>query len=143
MASKRSVGKKQVFKNTEYLVEELTPDIFRKQKVDLAFFSVGSELAKSFAPLVSDTGCLVIDNSSAFRMDKKVPLIVPEINPEDISKHKGIIANPNCSTIIMLMPLAPIHRLNPIKKIVVSTYQAASGAGVTAMEELRTQPRNF
>ena len=143
LASKRSVGKKQVFKNTEYLVEELTPDIFRKQKVDLAFFSVGSELAKSFAPLVSDTGCLVIDNSSAFRMDKKVPLIVPEINPEDISKHKGIIANPNCSTIIMLMPLAPIHRLNPIKKIVVSTYQAASGAGVTAMEELRTQAKEF
>ena len=144
-ASKRShsLGKKQRFGGQEYAVQELVPDSFKKEKADLVFFSAGSGVSRQFAPLAVEAGALVVDNSSAFRMDPQVPLVIPEINPEDLKGHKGIIANPNCSTIIMLMAAAPIHRINPIQKIVVSTYQAASGAGTAAMQELKSQAQEY
>lgn len=118
---------------------ELTPAAF--QGVDVALFSAGGSISKEYAPIAVQAGAVVVDNSSAFRMDPNAPLVIPEINPEDVKSHKGIIANPNCSTIIMLMAVYPIHRINPVKKIVVSTYQAASGAGASAMRELEDQAR--
>ena len=144
-ASKRShaLGKKQHFAGQEYAVQELRSDSFQKEKAEFVFFSAGSKISRQFAPLAVDTGAIVIDNSSAFRMDIQVPLVIPEINPEELKKHKGLIANPNCSTIIMLMVLAPIHRINPIQKIIVSTYQAASGAGTAAMQELKSQAKEY
>ena len=140
LASKRSVGKTIEFKGQTYTVEELTKDSFAD--VDIALFSAGGARSKEFAPAAVAAGAVVVDNSSAFRMDPATPLVVPEVNPEDISQHKGIIANPNCSTIIMVVPIWPIHRVNPIKRVVVSTYQAASGAGAKAMQELVEQCRD-
>ena len=138
--SKRSVGKTVEFKGKSYKVQELTKDSF--DDVDIALFSAGGARSKEFAPAAVSAGAVVVDNSSAFRMDPETPLVVPEVNPADVKLHKGIIANPNCSTIVMVVPIWPIHRVNPIKRIVVSTYQAASGAGAKAMQELLDQSRD-
>ena len=136
LASKRSAGKKITFMGKEYTVEEATDDSFKG--VEIALFAGGSA-SKTFAPAAVKHGAVVIDNSSAFRMDPNVPLIVPEVNPEAIKEHKGIIANPNCSTIIMLMALKPLHDYAKIKRCVVSTYQAVSGACKEGLEELEAQ----
>ena len=133
LASKRSSGKKLMVCGKEYTVEEAKPESF--DHIDVALFAGGS-ISKTLAPEAAKRGAVVIDNSSTFRMDPEVPLVIPEINPEDIAKHKGIIANPNCSTIIMLMALKPIYDLSRIKRIVVSTYQAVSGAGKEGIDEL-------
>jgi len=136
-ASERSVGKTLKFRGENIPVELLTPNIFGG--VDFALFSAGASRSKEFAAPAVGAGCVVIDNSSAFRMEPDVPLVVPEVNPEDAKKHKGIIANPNCSTAIMLVAVYPLHKANPVTRIVVSTYQAASGAGAKAMAELEEQ----
>lgn len=133
LASARSAGKKIAVCGSEYTVEEAKPESF--EGIDIALFAGGS-ISKTLAPEAVKRGAVVIDNSSTFRMDPDVPLVVPEINPEDIARHHGIIANPNCSTIIMLMALKPIHDLSPIRRIVVSTYQAVSGAGKEGIDEL-------
>jgi aspartate-semialdehyde dehydrogenase len=138
-ASDRSAGKKLFFGHNEVLVKETNNDSFND--VDIALFSAGAEISKMFAPIAAKAGCMVVDNSSAWRMDPKIPLVVPEINPEDIKWHKGIIANPNCSTIQMVVALNPLHKVNKIKRIVVSTYQAVAGTGIAAMEELTTQAK--
>jgi aspartate-semialdehyde dehydrogenase len=140
LASARSAGKKIKFGGTEHTVQELTETSFKG--VDLALFSAGSSISKKFGPIAAAAGAVVVDNSSCFRMDPNVPLVVPEINPQDIAKHKGIIANPNCSTIILLVPIWPIHKANKIQRVVVSTYQAVSGAGYQAMCELEQQTRD-
>ena len=140
LASSRSTGKKVPFKGTEYTVEELTKDSFTD--CDVALFSAGGGRSKEFAPAAVQAGAVVVDNSSAFRMDPQVPLVVPEINPEKIREHKGIIANPNCSTIIGIVPVWPLHKKNPVRRMIVSTYQAASGAGMSAMLELESQSRD-
>lgn len=137
LASYKSVGKKYKYFNQDVLVEELTKDSFRN--VEIALFSIGAGLSKEFAPIAVENGATVIDNSSAFRMDKNVPLVVPEVNPQDVLWHKGIIANPNCSTLIMVVAINPIHRISRIKRIVTSTYQAVSGTGRKAIEELKNQ----
>ena len=136
LASSRSAGKKIAFMGREYTVQEATADSF--EGIDIALFAGGSA-SKEFAPYAVKAGAVVIDNSSAFRMDPEVPLVVPEVNPEAIRKHKGIIANPNCSTIIMVMGLKPLYDLAKIRRIVVSTYQAVSGAGKEGMAELEEQ----
>ena len=136
LASKRSAGKKIQFMGKEYTVEEATEDSFKG--VDIALFA-GGAASKTFAPAAVKAGAVVIDNSSAFRMDPEVPLVVPEVNPEAIANHKGIIANPNCSTIIMVMALKPLYNVSKIKRVVVSTYQAVSGGGKEAMAELKEQ----
>ncbi len=134
LASARSAGKEITFRGQKHIVEETKPESF--DGVDIALFSAGSGITRQLAPEVTARGCKIVDNSSAFRMDPNVPLVVPEINPEDIQPESMIIANPNCSTIILLMALFPIHRKYPVKRVVVSTYQAASGAGWAAMDEL-------
>jgi len=134
LASARSVGKSFMFKNKEYPVDELTEDSFNG--VEIALFSAGGSISKKFAPCAVKAGAVVIDNTSAFRMDPDVPLVVPEVNPADIFKHKGIIANPNCSTIQMVHILKPLHDFAKVKRVVVSTYQAVSGAGMKAIDEL-------
>ena len=139
LASARSAGKTMRFDGRDVLVEELTEDSFAN--VDIAFFSAGGSISKKYAPIAARAGAVVVDNSSAFRMDPKVPLVIPEINPEAIAAHDGIIANPNCSTIIAIVPLWPIHKKNRIKRLIAATYQAASGAGAAAMEELRESTR--
>ncbi len=141
LASSRSAGKKINFKGKEYTVEELTKDSFTG--IDIALFSAGGARSKEFAPAAAEAGAVVVDNSSAFRMDPDVPLVIPEINPEKIKEHKGIIANPNCSTIIGIVPVWPLHKANPVRRMVVSTYQAASGAGMSAMLELESQSREI
>jgi len=139
LASSRSAGKKVTLKGKEYTVEELTHDSFKG--VDIALFSAGGARSREFAPSAVKAGAVVVDNSSAFRMDPDVPLVVPEINSQDIYKHKGIIANPNCTTIIAIVAVWPLHKANPVRRMVVSTYQAASGAGQSAMLELLQQAR--
>jgi aspartate-semialdehyde dehydrogenase len=139
LASSRSKGKKIEFKGKDYIVEELTKDSFGG--VDIALFSAGGDRSKEFAPIAAQAGTVVVDNSSAFRMDPEVPLVIPEINPQAIASNKGIIANPNCSTIIAIVPVWPLHKANPVKRMVISTYQAASGAGHSAMVELEMQTR--
>ena len=136
LASKRSAGKVIPFMGKDYTVEETTDDSFKD--VEIALFA-GGAASKQFAPAAVKAGAVVIDNSSAFRMDPEVPLVVPEVNPQAIARHKGIIANPNCSTIIMLMALKPLYDLSRIRRIVVSTYQAVSGAGKDGMQELEDQ----
>jgi aspartate-semialdehyde dehydrogenase len=138
-ASARSAGKTLPFRGKPLAVEELTEDSFRG--VDIALFCAGGNQSKRFAPIAVRQGAVVVDNSSAFRMDAEVPLVVPEINPQAVRLHKGIIANPNCSTIISITPLWPIHQVNRIQRLIVATYQAASGAGAAAMEELRESTR--
>lgn len=140
LASKRSAGKQIEFMGKTYTVQEATKDSFAG--IDIALFAGGS-VSKEFAPYAVEAGAVVIDNSSAFRMDPEVPLVVPEVNPQAILKHKGIIANPNCSTIIMVMALKPLYDMAKIKRIVVSTYQAVSGAGKEGIDELTNQVKDF
>ncbi|MFC2063175.1 aspartate-semialdehyde dehydrogenase [Chloroflexota bacterium] len=139
LASDRSAGKKLFVNHQEIEVEETTPESFKR--VDIALFSAGAETSRYFSPIAAQSGAVVIDNSAAFRMKPNVPLVVPEINPEDIKWHNGIIANPNCSTIQMVMALYPLHKANPIKRIVVDTYQAVSGTGSAAVNELTVQAK--
>ncbi|HTL51508.1 MAG TPA: aspartate-semialdehyde dehydrogenase [Planctomycetota bacterium] len=134
LASARSTGKKLKFKGQELPVEELGPNSFKG--VEVALFSAGAQRSKDFAPIAVKAGAIVVDNSSAFRMDEGIPLIVPEVNADVIKTHKGIIANPNCSTIQMVVAINPIHKEANIERVVVATYQAASGAGAEAMQEL-------
>jgi aspartate-semialdehyde dehydrogenase len=139
LASERSAGRTIMGLDGPARVEQLTPQACAG--IDLAFFSAGAAVSREFAPLAVLAGAVVIDNSSAFRMDNDVPLVVPEINPEAARRHRGIIANPNCSTIVMAVVLWPLHRLSPVRRVVVSTYQAASGAGARALAELESQTR--
>lgn len=139
LASKRSAGTTMRFRGEDLPVTELTAESFAG--VDIALFSAGGSVSRAFAPAVVAAGAVMIDNSSAFRMDADVPLVVPEINPEAAKGHKGIIANPNCSTIIADVPLWPLHRKNRIVRLIAATYQAASGAGWAAMEELKDATR--
>lgn len=141
LASSRSKGKRIEFKGKSYVVEELTAGSF--EKIDIALFSAGGARSREFAPAAVKSGAVVVDNSSAFRMDPEVPLVIPEINPEKIKENKGIIANPNCSTIVGIVPVWPLHKANAVKRMVVSTYQAASGAGQSAMVELEEQSREI
>ena len=139
LASDRSAGRKLRVNNEEVEVEETASHSF--EGVDIALFSAGAEISNHFSPIAARVGAVVIDNSAAFRMDPGVPLVVPEINAEDIKWHKGIIANPNCSTIQLVVALYPLHKVNPIKRIVVDTYQSVSGTGTVAMEALSEQAR--
>ena len=147
LASARSAGKELPFDGCgdvpagSLVVREMTPEEF--EGVDIALFSCGSDMSKQMREAVIAAGAVMIDNSSAFRMDDDVPLVVPEVNPEDVALHRGVIANPNCSTIQMVAALKPLYDLAPIKRVVVSTYQAASGAGAPAMRELYDQTREF
>jgi len=141
LASERSVGRRLTFRRTGVAVEQLSPDSF--EGVDIALFSAGASISEEFAPLAVKAGAIVIDNSSAFRMKEDVPLVVPEVNPEALKDHKGIIANPNCSTIQMVVVLKPIHDRARIRRIVVSTYQAVSGTGKKAVQELLDQAKAY
>src|SRR5579859_6614969 len=137
LASSRSVGKQLKFRGQEVEVRDLSKASF--EGIEIALFSAGGSISKQFAPKAAQAGCVVIDNSSAFRMDDKVPLVIPEINPADIAWHKGIIANPNCTTAITLMALYPLHQAFGCKLIFASSYQAVSGTGAKAIEELERQ----
>jgi aspartate-semialdehyde dehydrogenase len=137
LASARSVGKKLKFRGEEITVQELTRSSF--SGIDIALFSAGGSISREFAPIAAQAGCVVIDNSSAFRMDDQVPLVIPEINAEDVKWHKGIIANPNCTTAITLMALYPLHKAFGCKRIFASSYQAVSGTGAKAIAELERQ----
>ncbi len=141
LASERSVGKEMVFSGKKIKVELLTRDSFKG--VDIVLASAGASISKQFVNDILSANALLIDNSSAFRMEKDVPLVVPEINPEDVKLNKGIIANPNCTTIVMIVPLKPLHDYGKIKRIVMSSYQAASGAGAKAMAELEQQTKDW
>lgn len=135
LASKRSAGKTMIFKGEEHVIEELTENSF-DNGIDIALFSMGGGLSKKYAPIAVSKGITVVDNSSAWRMERDIPLVVPEVNPEDITKHKGIISNPNCSTIQAVVPLKPLYDKYGIKRIVFSTYQAVSGSGFKGVEDL-------
>ena len=137
LASARSVGKKLKFRGEEITVKELTKDSFGG--IDIALFSAGGSISKEFAPIAAKAGCVVVDNSSYFRMDDSVPLVIPEINTADLKKHRGIIANPNCTTAITLIALYPLHQAFGVKRIFASSYQAVSGTGAKAIEELERQ----
>jgi aspartate-semialdehyde dehydrogenase len=137
LASARSAGKKLTFKGTEVVVEELKESSFKG--VDIALFSAGASVSRAFGPVAVSSGCVVVDNSSAFRMDPETPLVVPEVNPHALKKHKGLISNPNCSTIQMMVALKPIRDAAGIKRIVVTTFQAVSGTGQRAIFELENQ----
>jgi aspartate-semialdehyde dehydrogenase len=141
LASARSAGKEVSFKGETFKVEELTKDSFKG--VEIALFSAGGSISKEYGPAAVSAGAVVVDNSSCFRMKEGVPLVVPEVNPEQIAKHNGLIANPNCSTIIMNVPVWPLHRVNRIKRMVVSTYQAVSGAGAWGLYELEEQLKAY
>ena len=145
LASARSAGGTVEYKDEEVKVKELTETIFEEEEIDIALFSAGGSVSAKFAPFAVEAGAVVIDNTSHFRMDPDVPLVVPEVNPEDITKwrEKGIIANPNCSTIQMVQALKPIQETYGIQRIDVSTYQATSGAGKSAMDELVRQMQDF
>lgn len=137
LASARSAGKELPFRGQAVTVKELTKDAF--QDIDIALFSAGGGISKEFAPAAAERGCVVIDNSSAFRMDPDTPLVIPEINPEAARHHRGIIANPNCSTIVSLMALAPLHQRFGLQRFIASTYQAVSGSGAGGIRELDQQ----
>ncbi len=137
LASARSAGKPLAFRGEDIPVAELTQDSFRG--IDLALFSAGGSISKEFAPIAARGGCVVVDNSSAFRMDDAVPLVIPEINPADVRRHQGIIANPNCTTAVTLMALYPLHRAFGCRRIFASSYQAVSGTGAKAIAELERQ----
>ena len=141
LASARSAGKTLEFRGQKIAIEELKDDSF--EGVDIVLFSAGGGIARKFAPAAVKAGAVVIDNSSAFRMDTSVPLVIPEINAPRIKEHSGIIANPNCSAITALVPMWPIHKKNRIKRVILSTYQAVSGAGAAAMEELVESTRAY
>lgn len=147
-ASARSAGKTISFMGKEHIVEELTPSCFDNKEIDIALFSAGGDISKTYAPIAAEKGIVVIDNSSAWRMNKDIPLVVPEVNPEEILNHKGIISNPNCSTIQAVVTLKPLHDRYGIKRIVYSTYQAVSGAGVAGYNDLKNgidgiEPKKF
>jgi aspartate-semialdehyde dehydrogenase len=137
LASARSVGKKLKFRGTDVMVKELNESSFKG--IDIALFSAGGSISKEFAPIAAQAGCVVVDNSSAFRMAASVPLVIPEINPADVKHHQGIIANPNCTTAITLMALYPLHKAFGVTRIFASSYQAVSGTGAKAIEELERQ----
>ncbi|MGG4470269.1 aspartate-semialdehyde dehydrogenase [Paenibacillus alvei] len=139
LSSKRSAGTKVTYKGKEITVEEATPESF--QGIDIALFSAGGGVSKDLAPHAVEHGAIVVDNTSAFRMDENVPLVVPEVNEEDLHKHNGIIANPNCSTIQMVVALQPLKEKYGLKKVLVSTYQAVSGSGAAAVDELNSQTK--
>ena len=141
LASARSAGKKLPFRGEELTMQELREDSFGG--IDVALFSAGGDISRHYAPLAVAAGAVVIDNSSAFRMDEKVPLVVPEINGEDIARNRGIIANPNCTTAITLMALWPLHQAFRVKRVIASSYQAVSGTGAQAIEELRQQVKSL
>src|SRR6267143_1523528 len=137
LASARSVGKTLKFRGQDITVQELTKNSFAG--IDIALFSAGGGISKEFAPIAAQAGCVVVDNSSAFRMDDKVPLVIPEINASDVKWHKGIIANPNCTTAVTLMALYPLHQAFSVKRIFASSFQAVSGTGAKAIGELERQ----
>jgi aspartate-semialdehyde dehydrogenase len=137
LASARSVGKKLPFRGQEITIQELKADSF--PGIDIALFSAGGGISREFAPIAAKAGCVVVDNSSAFRQDDTVPLVVPEINAADVKNHRGIIANPNCTTAITLMALYPLHQAFGVTRIFASSYQAVSGTGAMAIEELKRQ----
>ena len=141
LASARSAGQKQAFRGQDLTIEELKDDSFNG--VDIALFSAGSGISRQYAPIAVKAGAVVVDNSSAFRADPAIPLVVPEINAARMKDHKGIIANPNCAAITTLVPLWPVHRVNPVKRLIVSTYQAASGGGAALMQELEDSTRAY
>ncbi|WP_319200374.1 aspartate-semialdehyde dehydrogenase [uncultured Ilyobacter sp.] len=146
-ASKRSAGKKMEYKGKSYIVEELTDEVFDRD-IDIVLFSAGGATSERFSPVARDKGVIVVDNSSAFRMYPEIPLVVPEVNPEDVEKHKGIIANPNCSTIQSVLPLKALAEKFGIKRVIYSTYQAVSGSGVDGIEDLKRglegkKPKNY
>jgi aspartate-semialdehyde dehydrogenase len=141
LASARSAGKTLTFKDQTIVIKELTKDSFKG--VDVALFSAGGGISRDFAPAAVAAGAVVVDNSSAFRMDDTVPLVVPEVNAEDIQNHQGIIANPNCTTAISLMALYPLHQAFGVKRVFASSYQAVSGTGAQAIEELANQAREW
>ena len=141
LASARSAGKTVEFLGQTHTIEELTHDSFKG--VQIAFFSAGGPISKEFAPSAVKAGAVVVDNTSAFRMKEGIPLVVPEVNPEQIHKHSGLIANPNCSTIIMNVPVWPLHKINRVKRVIVSTYQAVSGAGAWGLYELDAQVKAY
>ena len=141
LASARSAGKKMMFRGEELTIRELTPESFAG--VEIALFSAGGGISRDFAPHAVRAGAVVVDNSSAFRMDEGVPLVVPEINPGDVAGHRGIIANPNCTTAISLMALYPLHQAFGVSRIFASSYQAVSGTGAQAIEELAAQTREW
>ena len=136
-ASERSVGKTVSFAGEALRVEKVSPEGFRG--VEVAFFSAGSAQSREYAPMAVRAGAVVVDKSSAFRMDPAVPLVVPEINPHAVKGHQGIVASPNCTTVVTVMPLAPLHRACGIRRVVATSYQAVSGAGVNGVEDLRQQ----
>lgn len=135
-SSKKSAGSHVTFNDKEYVVEELKEDVFDNRDIQIALFSAGGEISEKYAPIAASKGIVVVDNSSYWRMNPDVPLIVPEVNPEAVKNHKGIIANPNCSTIQAMVPLKPLHDKYKIKRIVYSTYQAVSGSGVRGVQDL-------
>ena len=137
LASARSAGKKINFRGHEISIQELTEKSF--EGIDIALFSAGGGISKTYAPIAAEAGAVVVDNSSAFRMDETVPLVVPEINPEEVQNHSGIIANPNCTTIVTLMGLNPLHKKWKALNIIASSYQAVSGSGAQGIEELKSQ----
>ncbi len=137
LASAKSAGKNVSFRNQPVPVEELREDSFNN--IDLAFFSAGGERSRKFVPIARDAGAVVIDNSSTFRMDPDVPLVIPEINPDDVKKHRGVIANPNCTTAVALMAIYPLHRAFGVERIFAASYQAVSGSGAQAIAELKDQ----
>jgi len=139
LVPEHSSAAKLLFNHQRIEVRKAKPEAFRH--VDIAFFSAGADVSRRLSPWAAEAGTVVIDNSTAFRMDPAVPLVVPEVNPEDIEWHKGIIASPNCSTIQMVVALYPLHRLNPIKRIVVSTYESVSSSGSAALKEVTNQAR--
>ncbi|MBE6399600.1 MAG: aspartate-semialdehyde dehydrogenase [Lentisphaerae bacterium] len=141
LASARSAGKTMQFKGETLVIEEMTPASFKG--IDIALFSAGSGISKEYRQIVVDAGAVMVDNSSAFRMEDDVPLIVPEVNAADVKNHHGVIANPNCTTAIMLVAVAPLHRAKKLRRLVASTYQAASGAGAKGMAELIEQTRQI
>jgi len=145
MASARSAGNTVEFNGSELVIKELTKTVFTEENIDIALFSAGGSISAEFAPFAVEAGAVVIDNTSHFRMDSDVPLVVPEVNPEDIAawRNKGIIANPNCSTIQMVQALKPLDDAYDLIRVDVSTYQATSGGGKTAMEEMVTQMQDF
>jgi len=142
-SSKKSAGTIIHFKNKDYIVKELTESTFSNEHFDFAIFSAGGSTSLKYAPIAKKNGCIVIDNSSAFRMDENVPLVVPEVNPEDIKLNKGIISNPNCSTIQAMLPIKALDDKYNVKRIIYSTYQAVSGAGRFGIEDLENGPKNL
>lgn len=140
LASARSAGTVIEFRGERIVVEETTEESFGPED-EIVFLSASGEASRRFAPIARERGCFVIDDSSAFRMDPTVPLVIPEVNPEDLEWHRGLVSQPNCTTTPMVMALAPIHRRNPVRRIVVSTYQAVAGAGAAAVEGLKSETR--